>query len=397
VKISNIETPGNNGCVRVNATSIVTVKTVNDHLCKTGDFISLEGVTDASFNVTAKIASILTTKSFTFSQAGANATSGNGDIYRDESRYMDASKTVDHAEHQKMAGQLLNGATTPTQTTVEFDFGNNTYERVERILKFIAVRSLGVGLETADLAGATYRLPADGMLEAWMHSVDAANNALLAQLPGDVITLHRSCSEEWAADYEIKKIIVPRIAAGMSPDDMKVKLEVKEMITASFTDVAGGQVLKGATYPVGASPIQEDGRYAANGYHDSAGRQESTTGRNGNTSSAVYATVSSYTIHIPPGLTKFQAQLTVTNPDANSFVGPPGTAATDGNGGTAWGTPNNAKVEDGTSTSTPANTGSHRTPWSRAISASRSRAITPSSAFNSGSRKSPRPRAALKM
>jgi hypothetical protein len=349
VPICNIDTPAHSGVVRVNATSIVTVKTVTAHLCRVGDFISLENVTDASFNGRFKILTVPTGTTFTFSQAGANATSGNGDIFRDESRYMDSSKTIDHTEHQLLAGQLLNGATTPTQTTVEFDFGNNTYERVERLLKYIAVRTLGVGLETADLAGAVYRLPAVGTLEAWMHSVDAANNALLAQLPGDVITLHRSCSEEWAADYEITQLIVPRIARDMSPDDLKVRLIVAEMITASFTDVAGGQVVKAATYPVGASPVQEDGRYAANGYHDSAARAESTTPRSGFTTALVYTTVSSFTIHIPPGQTKFQALLTLTNPDAASFLRGAGSGGTDGGGSFAWGGSANVTAEDGVS------------------------------------------------
>jgi hypothetical protein len=79
---------------------------------------------------------------------------------------------------------------------VSIDLGNNTMDRVERILNFIKVRNLG-----AD--STPYIAPFTVELQASQYAVDAGGNALIAQLPGDVITIDKSVSEEFAGDYEI--------------------------------------------------------------------------------------------------------------------------------------------------------------------------------------------------
>jgi hypothetical protein len=318
VKIADIETLANNGAVR--AANVVTIRTKTEHYARVGDFYVVQGVSVGanSFNGTFPITVIVDSTHFKYAQVGANETQGGGNVGRDESRFMEDSRIIDHREHQLMAGQRGVGLSpTSNPITVEYDFGNNTAERVERLLKYNAVRNLGVGLETADLAGAAYKIPRECRVLAWFDSVDAANNVLRAQVPGDIITIDKSCSEEWAGDYEIQQIRHP--ADHQWRQQLVLELQLLEYISSAFTDVAGPQPQKTATYPFNAGlldAIGPDGRYAIDAYHDSAGRVGNNNDRFGSTSSLAFVTVASYTLHLPPRVTFYAGNCSATTSTA---------------------------------------------------------------------------------
>ena len=71
-----IDTPANSGAVR--ASNVVTIKTIYSHRFSVGQTIGIGGIADSSFNGKYTITSIPTAKTFTYSQTGPNATSGNG-------------------------------------------------------------------------------------------------------------------------------------------------------------------------------------------------------------------------------------------------------------------------------------------------------------------------------
>ena len=75
---ASIETPGNSGADRVSG--VVTITSTAAHGASIGDEITISGVTDASFNGRFVIETVPSGTTFTYSQAGADATSGNGSV-----------------------------------------------------------------------------------------------------------------------------------------------------------------------------------------------------------------------------------------------------------------------------------------------------------------------------
>src|SRR2546426_2694815 len=75
---ANTVSIASNGAVRAN--NVVTITTTAAHNLLTGQPVTISGVTDASFNGTFTIASVPSATTFTFSQAGTNASSGNGTV-----------------------------------------------------------------------------------------------------------------------------------------------------------------------------------------------------------------------------------------------------------------------------------------------------------------------------
>jgi len=74
---ADIDTAANSGAVR--SGGVVTIKTIASHRFSIGDSVKVGGVADGSFNGGPfVIATTPTSKTFTFSQAGGNATSGGG-------------------------------------------------------------------------------------------------------------------------------------------------------------------------------------------------------------------------------------------------------------------------------------------------------------------------------
>ncbi len=75
---ANTVSIASNGAVRAN--NVVTITTTAAHNLLTGQPVTISGVTDTSFNGTFTIASVPSATTFTFSQAGTNASSGNGTV-----------------------------------------------------------------------------------------------------------------------------------------------------------------------------------------------------------------------------------------------------------------------------------------------------------------------------
>src|SRR2546425_10434852 len=63
------------------ASNIVTITTTSPHGFTQGQTVVISGVTDTNFNGTFIIASVPSTTTFTYSQIGADATSGNGSVF----------------------------------------------------------------------------------------------------------------------------------------------------------------------------------------------------------------------------------------------------------------------------------------------------------------------------
>lgn len=76
--VASIGAASANGAVR--ASNVVTITTTTAHNLNVGQQVTISGVADASFNGTFTIASVPSATTFTYSQTGANATSGGGTV-----------------------------------------------------------------------------------------------------------------------------------------------------------------------------------------------------------------------------------------------------------------------------------------------------------------------------
>jgi DNA-binding beta-propeller fold protein YncE len=72
---------GAGGAVRVSATSTATITTTAPHSLISGDAILLTGISDSTFNGIFVVASVPSANSFTFTQTGADSTSGGGTVF----------------------------------------------------------------------------------------------------------------------------------------------------------------------------------------------------------------------------------------------------------------------------------------------------------------------------
>src|SRR3989442_1059325 len=90
-----------NGPVRTSNT--VTITTTAAHSFVVGQTVVISGVTDASFNGTFSIATVPSTTTFTYSQTGANATSGGGTV----SSFAVKVKAVSIADNTKSATAVV--------------------------------------------------------------------------------------------------------------------------------------------------------------------------------------------------------------------------------------------------------------------------------------------------
>lgn len=69
------------GAARVSSTSTVTITTTAPHGLADGDAVLITGVADSSFNGIFTVASVPTFTTFTYTQTGADATSGGGTVF----------------------------------------------------------------------------------------------------------------------------------------------------------------------------------------------------------------------------------------------------------------------------------------------------------------------------
>jgi hypothetical protein len=244
-QISPIDTVGNSGVQR--AANIVTVKCTAAHGKRVGDSVQLIGVTDNSFNVVAEISKLLPGGNFQFKQAGANAVSGGGYVGAVEQQFAQATKILNHDAYQRTLGQRGVGLTVLQKPLpLDIDYGNNTPERVERLLTYQKCRDLGPD-------ATPYIGPWQGSVDAFWDSVDAGNNLLKAVLPGEIITIDKTVSEEYAGDYEVIDLKTPKFTAGSgdsqdnSQSDLTISLNLKQYVPEAFTDVAGAQAVTSPT------------------------------------------------------------------------------------------------------------------------------------------------------
>lgn len=76
--VASIAAASSNGAVRTSNT--VTITTTTSHNLSVGQQVTISGVADASFNGTFRIATVPAATTFTYSQTGADATSGGGTV-----------------------------------------------------------------------------------------------------------------------------------------------------------------------------------------------------------------------------------------------------------------------------------------------------------------------------
>jgi hypothetical protein len=241
-KNADIDTVGNVGLSRTANVTTVVVPAGQVHGFLVGDNVDIVNPTDASFAGTITVATVPNTRTITGAQTGANTTSGGGYVGTTESRFAQRTKVIDHEQHQLAVGQRgLNLSPVYKRVPVTIDFGNNTMERVERLLNFIKTRNLGVD-------ATPYAAPFSAKVQASFYAVDATNNVLAAQLPGDILTIDATISEEFQGDYEIMKISYARPTgeasnsqsggADQSAQAEVLNLTLKQYLPAAFSTLS---------------------------------------------------------------------------------------------------------------------------------------------------------------
>jgi hypothetical protein len=167
--------------------------------------------------------------------------SGNGNVGTPESRFaVKGSPVIDHTQHQNAIGQRgLSLTPIFRMVPATVDLGNNTVERVGRILNFLLARNLGINTTP-------YVAPWTGTVRCFMDAVDASNRALISQLCGDIITVDATVSEEYQTDYEIMKmayLVPPADGSNSSGSNAQsngatVELTLLQYLPAAFSDTS---------------------------------------------------------------------------------------------------------------------------------------------------------------
>jgi hypothetical protein len=238
-KSADIDTSANTGLSRTANVVTVKVPAGQQHPFQVGDNVDIVNPDDASFAGTITVASVIDNRNFTGAQTGANANSGGGYVGTTESRFAQRTKIVDHEQHQLAVGQRgLNLTPTYKRVPVSLDLGNNTIDRVERVLNFIKLRNLG-----ADAS--PYIAPFTVDVEASLYAVDANSHTLIEQICGDILTVDKSVSEEFQGDYEIMKMQISLPGATQSADNAgqsataaTLTLSLKQYLPGAFSDSA---------------------------------------------------------------------------------------------------------------------------------------------------------------
>ncbi|HWF02653.1 MAG TPA: hypothetical protein VHA06_03150, partial [Candidatus Angelobacter sp.] len=168
--------------------------------------------------------------------------SGNGYAGSPESRFAVRAPIVDHEQHQNAIGQRGLSLTPIFHVSpVTYNLGNNTYERVNRILNFLSARNLG-------LPQIPYLAPWSGTVTCFLDAVDTSipgnPRTLIEQLCGDIITVDATVSEEYQGDYEIMQAEYTVPAAdgtssdGSQQDGPTIQLTLLQYEPAAFSDGA---------------------------------------------------------------------------------------------------------------------------------------------------------------
>lgn len=164
-----------------------------------------------------------------------NLAAGSSD---NATRFSIATKQLDHKSHQFAIGVRGPGLSImPKVQALALDFGNNTPERVDRLMQYQLVRQLGDDVS----AGETYVAPVSANWEGYEDS--------LAVEPGDLVTIDPSISEEYGG----KLIEVLEIEE--CPDGTRGFSAGLEYQPNAFPDVAASQQSAQATDPADGLPI----------------------------------------------------------------------------------------------------------------------------------------------
>lgn len=122
---ATIDTVGNSGAVRLSG--VVTITTTAAHGAAIGDVVIVSGVTNASFNGTFIVETVPLSTTFTYTQAGADATSGSGSVANDTQNprplllaALDSSDNVKALKANASGALLVDGSavTQPVSGTV---------------------------------------------------------------------------------------------------------------------------------------------------------------------------------------------------------------------------------------------------------------------------------------
>lgn len=238
---ADIDTPANSGLVR--SGNVVTCKTKATHPYLVNDNVQIVNPDDASFAGVFPVATVPDSTHFTFVQTGSNATSGNGYTGTPESRFAQRGTIVNHERHQNALGARgLNLNAMYRKLPLNIDMGNNTMERVTRILNFLKTRNLGVD-------SVPYMAPMKFKASAYLDAVDQNGSSLIEQLAGDTITVDATVSEEFQGAFEITKktFNLPSLEASGSSSssssnstknssDATIDLECLGYIPSAFSD-----------------------------------------------------------------------------------------------------------------------------------------------------------------
>lgn len=179
----------------------------------------------------------------------------------DATRFAIATQKLDHEAHQRAIGARGPGLSIiPKVKELQLDFGNNTAERVARLLQYQLVRQLG---DDAD-PNLVYVAP---FTPEWTGFEDS-----LKVEPGDVITIDPSISQEFGAKlYEVLEV-------EERPDGTRA-FKGLEYEANAFTDVAPTQQLieapnpgNGLTLPNGVEMVRNPTlEFGDNGWTEETG------------------------------------------------------------------------------------------------------------------------------
>ncbi|ABF42424.1 hypothetical protein Acid345_3423 [Candidatus Koribacter versatilis Ellin345] len=203
---------------------------------KVGDGIQIQGALDPSFDLEGAVASIVS-GAITVAQTGPDASSGLGTVSHIETKYAQRVVTLNHDRHQLAVGTRGVGMTAMRKRkSLQLDYGNNTWERVSRLVQFECYRYIGMDADP-------YFAPWDATVQAFFEAQDDDGNLFAKVCPGDVITVDGSVSEEDQGDYEVIEAELPQITVGGDSGSgnkgtaFAVNLSLKRVVDDSFTDV----------------------------------------------------------------------------------------------------------------------------------------------------------------
>jgi hypothetical protein len=253
-----IDTTANSGLTRTANVLTVQVPAGQTHPFLVNDNVDIVDPDNPAFAGTIVVTAVPDNRHFSGAQIGANGVSGGGYCGTTESRFAQRTFVVDHEQHQNSKGQRgINLSPRFKRIPITLDLGNNTMERVQRILNFVKARNLG-------LDQTPYAAPFQVNVQATWYAVDVNGNQLIAQVPGDVLTVDPTISEEFAGDYEIMKIQFNRPdvsssdgASGQSSEAPTIDLTLKQYLPGAFGDTSdSAQSLIANMVRLGLTPVE---------------------------------------------------------------------------------------------------------------------------------------------